>query len=117
MITAYPINFISNGGGGGGDWTSAEVTFISSAKEYTYAGLCVYEGEYGGVALTVRPSENMKIVIPLYKGIGYIRIADLDDIDFTVMPSTTGSIQLDNEQGYVVTGNGSVTMAGLYGDN
>lgn len=118
MITAYPINFISDSGGGGGgdsDWTTAQVTLISSAYEYYYAGLCIYEGEYGPFGLTIRTNENIKIGIPLYKGTGYIRVNDLEEINFSVMPIMTGDIVMD-ENGFKVTGDGTITLSGYDSD-
>ena len=116
MVVSEVIDLVAplihSGGGGGGDWTSAEVTFICSANSYIYTGLCVLEGEYGGGALTIRASESVKVEIPLYKGVGYILTNDLEDIDFEVIPSLMGGIRFD-DVGFKVTGDGSITIAGV----
>ena len=115
MVVSEVIDLLTpliHSGGGGGDWSSANVTLICLANVYYYKGSCVYDGDYSKEEITVRVNDPATITIPLYKGVGHIWVSDLIDVDDAVMPTFEGSISFDENYEIVVTGDGSISMAG-----
>ena len=100
-------------GGGGGE--TATVNFINSAENTTYSILLpVISAE--GVTLTnedVEGNEN-NFTIPINNGSFAISFSYLEDTNPEVMPTVTGDIQLDFENGLIIiTGDGTFTAAGI----
>lgn len=102
------------GGGGGGDFSTAEVTFKCSQYQYEVTLVAVTE-EFGITINTtqVDTEHDYTVIVPLYKGIYAIDMGNLSNVDYEVMPILTGDIALDDELGIVVSGDGTITCAGL----
>lgn len=120
LLTEY-VNNGGGGGGGGGDLPTAKVTFINSNPTGPYtvtilSHINYYSHDTLGMASYIVGSGNVEVDVPLYKGCYAIGVGDcinLDEIDVQVMPTSTGGVELDFENGLIiVTGNGSFTWAG-----
>lgn len=102
-----------NVSGGGGDFSTAKVTFINSddTKFYTVYSLVMIRGSYMEVGkMEVSSSEAVDLV--LYKGSTYV--SEFDDIDYETPPVVTGNISFDADMGeFVITGDGSITLKGV----
>lgn len=118
LLTEYVNN---GGGGGGGDVTWAKVTFINSNPTGPYtvtilSHINYYSHDTLGMASYIVGPGNAEVDVPLYKGCYAICVGDcinVDEIDTHVMPTSTGGVELDFENGLIiVTGNGSFTCAG-----
>lgn len=111
MATNWP-----EGGGGSSDFSTAEVTFINStsgSRAYTVHIAQVYDGQIGGIAignLNVGKEEPITIKVPLYKNNYAINLNEIENASSSVMPTTTGDITFSS-QGFLIQGNGTITMS------
>ena len=112
---------IVNVAGGGGDLSTAKVTFINSNPSAPYTVTILSQKNYYshdtlGMASYTVGTNNAEVDVPLYKGCYAIRIGDcinVNDVDPQVMPTSTGGVELDFQNFLmIVTGNGSFTCAG-----
>lgn len=89
-------------GGGGGDFETASVTFMSSSNSYRIYGY------------TVTPNAPVTLEFPLFEANGVkifaIEIGRFDNLDPQVMPTLTGGVEFGDE--YDVIGDGTFTAAG-----
>lgn len=106
---------VSGGGGGGGDLSTARVTLKNSAesKFYTY-NMTIINKDLSGVSFAnITVYDETTVEIPLYKGTAYVPLK-VHDADESVMPVMTGDITLDMPtSSFKVTGDGSITFAGV----
>lgn len=105
-----------NVSGGSSDFSTAEVTLINSTTgsgTYTVHIAQVYDGQNGGIAignLNVSKDEPITITVPLYKNNYAIKLNEIESASTSVMPTTTGDITF-SPQGFLVQGNGTITMS------
>lgn len=108
-----------SGGGGSSDFSTATVTFINSAApDRTYDVTLATVGNdpdiedavYSGDGRTVIGGSQISVVVPLYKGRYVLPTDAFADVDFTVMPTTTGGVTVSDA--VYVTGDGTITLAG-----
>ena len=95
---------LSSGGGGGGgssDFSTAEVT-ISGAYSHCYGAWALSEYECSAYSLY---SETGTFPLILYKGKGVIELNARGSI------STSGAIELDEDNVYLVTGDCTITIS------
>ena len=91
------------GGGGGGDFSIAEVTITNATLSDVDCGIPYINQDYDdSEALRSIPADDERIcAIILYKGTAYIYI-DSEDIE------VTGGVSIDD--GIIVTGDGTITI-------
>ncbi len=118
---AYSPVTVNVSGGGSSDLSIAKVTFINSNPTGPYTGTILshinsYFHDTLGMASFIVGTKNAEVDVPLYKGCYVIGLDDcinVDEIDTQVMPTSTGGVEIDFENGLmIVTGNGSFTCAG-----
>jgi len=118
---AYSPVTVNVSGGGGGDLSTAKVTFINSNPNGPYtvtilSHINYYWHDTLGMASYIVGSGNVEVDVPLYKGCYAIGIGDcinVSEVDPGVMPTSTGGVEIDFENSLIiVTGNGSFTCAG-----
>ena len=106
---------VVNVSGGGGDLSTARVTLKNSAegKFYTF-NMTIINKDLSGVSYAnVTVYDETMVEIPLYKGTAYVPLL-VHEADESVMPVMTGDITLDMPTGsFKVTGDGSITIAGV----
>lgn len=113
LLTEY----VNNGGGGGGssDFSIAHVTLINTAQDdrfYTVQCPVIREDydymEFG--SYNVQSTEPLVLDVVLYKGEQYMGAWDWDD---SIAPVITGNITYDSEYGgFIITGDGSISLVG-----
>ena len=102
---------IGSGGGGG---ETATVNFINIAADTTYSILLPVISAEGVTLINedVEGNEN-NFTIPINNGSFAISFSYLENANPEVMPTVTGDIQLDFENGLIIiTGDGTFTAAG-----
>lgn len=119
MITAYPINFISNEGGGGGDsdFSGVILTIINNDpdNEIDISGdIAVEEGELGeGSPACIIPEaiiprgETQALKFGLYKGSSLIYMYYSKDDEYTI----SGDMEETDENTFLLTGNATITFS------
>ena len=111
--TWYPFDLGSSGGGGDGDWSSAEVTFECTAGAYL-VNLC-FGVDYNEppmaiiapIHVTSEASET--VFVPLYKGAALLPGDCFAHI--AGPPAITGNLTL-SEEGLYITGDGTFSAPG-----
>ena len=119
-ITEVKVNGVPAGGGGGGDFSTAEVTIDNSNNSKGYPeiyGSTAGQINVGGFPPTFEDSSRPDIfpsdavqtyTVILYKGKAVIQIPDPTGIEYNV--TTSGNITSSLE-GYIVTGDGTITIS------
>lgn len=113
IITAVKLNNIeqgiANAGGGGGDYSAAQVTVTISNENVEWINLAFTEnnGDYGEISAGAIANSGTYSVI-LYKGqaFGWIQSSVPP---FMLNVSTTGDIEYDDD--IIVTGDGTITIS------
>ena len=107
-VSSYATADVDVSGGGGGDFTTAEVTVtINEGAEGTMEMPIVYDGEYSALLTLVPEIGTSTYTVPLFKG-----EADISVISQSVSITTTGNIEYVSLDGYIaVTGNGTITVS------
>lgn len=107
-------------GGGGGDFSTAEVTFINSSetasiyyvKPFAYA---TEENTLKAMTVKVETSEVVTFAIPASGKYEQTLSSMFGNIDYSIMPTTSGGVELNAQNGtLVITGNGTFSAAGTY---
>lgn len=100
------------GGGGGGDFTTATVKFICTKGVYTVAGSFVFGMDtIVSSKITVEKlSPPVEVVIPLYKGSAIYSLGAFGDVQNNSV--VTGGITLFDE-GIRITGDGTFSADGV----
>lgn len=118
MFSSYPINFISNGGGGGGDTdlSIANVKIDNQAlggSAEVYASLAFDENELGEGSPTmsmhvydVLSSAEKTLKVIMYKGAANLEI----DSPAPIRTSSSGDIEPNGFGGFIVTGDGTISV-------
>lgn len=94
-----------NVSGGGGDWKTANVTFINSKASTVY-----YVYDPFGRTTTVSASSPVTVQYPCKDDLPYL-ISYIENVSYPPAPVITGEIELV-ENGLSVRGDGSVTLEG-----
>lgn len=106
-----------NDGGGSGDFSMAEVTFYNSHAQgnpYQVTVVTAFENGMMLNPISVLYNNPQTVNLPLYKGAYILFPEDFIDIDEETMPSSTGDIAFDFDEGYfLIAGNGTITMAAI----
>lgn len=95
---------LSGGGGGGGGFSTAKVTFISSANSYKIYGHTVAVGNPVTLEFPLFEANGFKI-FTIEIGLAF------EGISQQVMPTVTGGVTLGDELD--VSGDGTFTAAGV----
>ena len=111
---------VCSGEGGGGDLTTAQVTFINSAEGTSYT---VYPPFYfiadGVIGTTLSPltvAESLVLTVPLGENGAVWQLSTIDDINYDVLPTATGDVTIDFDNfAIIITGDGTITAAGSGG--
>lgn len=116
MLINRALNGGSGGGGGGGggsgDFLTAKITFV------THSATSILPVSYGAVvedALWYANGlvENTELNVPLYKGIAFMTCFHFDNLNI----ATTGGVVWDSEEEcFIVTGDGTITITDAGGD-
>lgn len=118
-VTAAGLNNIEQGianAGGGGDFSTAQVTFINA--DTTTSPYAVNAFYVDSDCINMSPfnvSESVTIEVPLYKGKTEMSAFILSQTSQSYMPTTTGGASLVLGQGapkFVITGDGTITAKG-----
>jgi len=112
-IGAYSTGESGGGGGDSGDWSTAQVTFISTKGDYYPSIPVVSEEGLVIERLSVLVGTPVTYEIPLYKGSCYLDIGLFRDIDGNLV--CTGGVEyVHNEfhRGVVITGDGTFSADG-----
>lgn len=125
IITADRMNHIEQGianagGGGSSDFSTAEVTFVNSSNDGDEYVVMVIQATEGGMMLTPRTVyyNPVTVNLPLYKGKYMLFPEDFSSIDQTSVPTCTGDITFDSDEGYfLIEGNGTITCKGTIDSN
>lgn len=97
-----------NVSGGGGDWKTANVTFINTKASTVY-----YVYDAFGRTTAVSASSPVTVQFPCTDELPYIiRFNDLENVSSQTMPVFTGEIEF-GEGGIFIRGDGTVTMEGI----
>ena len=113
----YPAGYVNeigaiSGGGGDSDFSTAEVSFRATDYEYNVDGITsISNDEIITARNSVTPDVGLTVIIPLYKGAATLYAEIFSNIDPNAMPICDGDIELTQE-GFKVTGNGSITIKG-----
>lgn len=91
------------GGGGGGDFSIAEVTITSDANAAIVAPLITDDGESCAFTDTNFDAGTTTVYVILYKGTAYGRLVDASG-------SGSGGVEVDEFGEIVFTGDGSITI-------
>lgn len=115
LVVSEVIDLVApliQGGGGGGDFTTATVKFICTKGVYTVAGSFVFGTDtIVSSKITVEElSPPVELVIPLYKGSAIYSLRAFGDVQST--PIVTGGITVFNE-GIRITGDGTYSADGV----
>ena len=117
VVTAEKLNKLEQGvaeGGGGGDFSIAEVTFVNLASVGWYTVYCLVANDEVGcntASIDVSGGAGHTVLIPLYKDIPYVLSYDaFTRIDESVMPVLSGDIVF-SESGFGISGDGTITMS------
>ena len=103
-------DYVSGGGGGSSDFTTAHVTATGTKFDLTDGifDVCTYT-EYGGISATLPKSvgsgHSIEFDVVLYKGAAAL-MTDPENIT-----ATSGAIQQSGEGVYIITGDCSITTA------
>ena len=105
---------LSGGGGGGGssDFSTAEVTVINNcAKGISIAAPVPSSTPMDVLLPTTYAADNSSstITVALYKGAALC--AFIGETDFVTDASWTGDIELIPDAGFLITGNGAITIS------
>lgn len=113
----YAYNPVTvNVSGGGGDFSTAEVTFVNTeeGKEYTAHPLVLSNGVIKIDSFAVATS--VTVTVPLGENGTVLGLDVIDPDSVSGAPTASGDIQFDlMAGGYVVTGDGTITAAGSRG--
>lgn len=103
-------------GGGGGSGSTALVTFKNSADSTSYTVVVVMADNTNGISISraqIATAEGDGFPVPLYNGKMTLPLENFSDVNQTVMPTLTGDVTLDMDNGaFVITGDCSITLAG-----
>ena len=99
----------SSSGSGDSDFSVANVTFINSGSSYILT--CPYVDEDYMTVDRYGITTEMTLQIPLYKGLFILGFNNVEDVDFSVMPTISGGIRMVDSQ-FEITGDGTITMEG-----
>lgn len=106
-------------GGGGGDLSTAEVTFVDCNTEgsSSYDVVCpkveVESDTISCGTFSVNNTAPKKVSVPLYKNSLYLDPHLFSNLDYSVMPTTEGDIEFDSEKiMFHIYGNGTITLKG-----
>ena len=106
------VNVNVEGGGGSSDFSTAEVTFVCSAGDYSVSLSAIENGNLiVGMTNRIYDDKPHAFTIPLLNGQAILDISALYDIDTEVAPTLAGSIEL-TQDGLVITGDGTITAKG-----
>lgn len=96
------------------DWSTAEVTFINTKPDSSYSvRIATIESSY----ITVKKidvTDSDTVIVPLYKQ-KYL-LSDIDDRDIEYAPQTTGGIEYNSSDGYLIISNGTISLQGSQQD-
>ena len=115
LVVSEVIDLVApliQGGGGGGDFTTATVKFICTKGVYTVAGSFVFGMDtIVSSKITVEElSPPVEVVIPLYKGTAIYTLGAFGDVQSNSV--VTGGITLFDE-GIRITGDGTFSADGV----
>lgn len=118
MITAYPINFISNEGGGGGD-TDLSIANVKidnqalggSAEIYCALAFDANELGEGSPSMSYHVYDVLSSAEKTFKVIMYKGKANLEiDSSAQISKTPSGNIEPNGFGGFIVTGDGTITV-------
>lgn len=90
----------SLGGGGGGDFSTAEITYTGLTSSLYVVGI---SPDDGSSCVTAMLTNGTKTVI-LYKGKAYVDVSDLGEDAYTI----SGDAEFDGDDGLLISGNCSI---------
>lgn len=115
--TAEVVNLVNGENwtaGGESDFSTAEVTFKAATTPYMINGITDITSKSHEIIThihTVTPELDLKLVIPLYRGLAEISVDIFGALYESFTPVCTGDI-VTTESGFRITGDGSITLDG-----
>jgi len=114
ILTADKMNAleqaVASGGGGGGDLSEANVTFVNNSATYLPCG-CFYVYDWGdelGVMSDTGLFSSDTYIVPLYQGLAIWNFGD--DFPFNRV-TTSGDVAIDSEEFVIyITGDCTITL-------
>lgn len=116
IVTTYAMDkAIAEGGGGGGDYTTAKLTIVSGVEGLTniaVTGPCIINGELSSGAvfqdISLDIGQSVDVNVLLYNG----KSGDIYPIGLAEFTNPSGNIT-ESAEGYVMTGDATVTYTPL----
>lgn len=105
-VSTYATATVNVSGGGGGDFSTCEVTIINNMEDFTPFDGTIIKND------TLQSNANIEVgettlTVVLYKNSSYVGLYDID----MSTAITSGDVEFDTDEDcFLVTGNGTITI-------